>query len=163
MADILFSESFDSLGDYINFTSYIHTEYKSDYMQGVFNNDSGFISVLHKGNEIGSDRVLGEYYLRRASSSVLLSFDVYFPANFNWGKGGKLNGLGPEKVVAGGYRKKIDGWSARLMFEADGVLASYNYFQNRSKKYGEGLKSSKNVLKKGMWNSIPDIPHQIQE
>ena len=64
-----------------------------------------------------------------------------FSKDFEWVKGGKLPGLcgGPESVTGGNPANGKNGFSARLMWRADGRGEAYVYHMNQPKKYGESF------------------------
>jgi hypothetical protein len=73
--------------------------------------------------------------------AVELSYTVEFASDFEWVKGGKLPGLagGPENVSGGRPANGINGWSARLMWRAEGRGEAYVYHRNQPGKYGESF------------------------
>ncbi|HEY4541012.1 MAG TPA: hypothetical protein VIG66_01400 [Noviherbaspirillum sp.] len=99
-------------------------------------NGSNAIKVLYRGNDEGSERVIVNYTLPRALQYTL-SFDVNFCSGFDFGKGGKMHGLGPANPVAGGNAVSAPRWSARSMFRREGGLQSYIYSQNMAGQYGD--------------------------
>lgn len=75
------------------------------------------------------------------SKEVWLSYDVLFEENFDFVKGGKLPGLCGGKCYTGGNRPTTgDGWSARIMWRADGKLVQYLYFKDQASEYGDDAK-----------------------
>ena len=112
------------------------------------------IRVSYVGSKEGSERVVVGYPLKRAVMEATLAFDVRFGEDFQWVKGGKLHGLGPENPVTGGNAREPDRWSARIMFAGDGRSHSYLYEQSRDKKFGVGDMSKAPVFKKGVWQKV---------
>ena len=62
-----------------------------------------------------------------------------FDEDFQFVKGGKLHGLGPDSPITGGKPMRPDGWSARVTFKEAGSLRSYLYCQNKEGQYGTGI------------------------
>lgn len=92
-----------------------------------------------------------------------LDFDVMFPADMDWSKGGKLFGLGGAESGqtppsgcpgAGTYT----GFSARLMFWPNGRLNSYRYHPNFGGSCGEDRQSSF-FFTPGQWHSVS---HEVE-
>jgi hypothetical protein len=95
------------------------------------------IKVTYRGNKDGSQRIVDTFRLAKPLDEATLVFDVKFDEDFQFVKGGKLHGLGPDNRVTGGHKVKPDGWSARAMWHADG-LKTYVYCQDKENKYGQG-------------------------
>ena len=112
------------------------------------------IRVSYVGSKEGSERVVVGYPLKKAVTEATLSFHVRFSEDFQWVKGGKLHGLGPENPVTGGRAREPHRWSARIMFGGDGRSKSYLYEQSPDKKYGVGDTSRGPVFKKGVWQEV---------
>ncbi|KAJ9099242.1 hypothetical protein QFC21_004122 [Naganishia friedmannii] len=102
-------------------------------------------------------------------SAMLLTYSVYFPADYNFVHGGKLAGLrgGDPAGCAGG--EKTDGttcFSARLMWRDDGAGEVYAYlpekinnFCNQANvicdpEYGISLGRGKFTFERGAWNDL---------
>jgi hypothetical protein len=68
-----------------------------------------------------------------------LTYTVRFGKDFDWVKGGKLPGLsgGPENVSGGRPANGSNGFSARLMWRADGRGEAYVYHKNQPENYGD--------------------------
>lgn len=95
------------------------------------------IKVIYQGNEQGSRRVLARAPLEVPAVERVLEFAVRFCPGFDFAKGGKLHGLGPREPVTGGKPLTPAGWSARLMFRANGGLMTYVYHQDQPRRFGE--------------------------
>ncbi|KAK4683618.1 hypothetical protein P7C73_g6620, partial [Tremellales sp. Uapishka_1] len=70
-----------------------------------------------------------------SAKEMLFSYSVFFPADFNFNKGGKMPGfyggtsLAEAKSCSGGRQTDRDEcFSARLMFRTDGMGEFYNYY-----------------------------------
>lgn len=103
--------------------------------QGV--DGTGGIRVSYQGNERGSARVVRNVGLAGASEQAELEFAVQFCPGFDFARGGKLHGLGPQQPVAGGNPVEPERWSARLMWRANGTLQTYVYHQDQPGRYGD--------------------------
>jgi hypothetical protein len=68
-----------------------------------------------------------------------LRYCVQFSKDFAWVKGGKLPGLcgGPENVSGGRPADGANGFSARLMWRANGKGEAYVYHVGQADKYGD--------------------------
>ena len=98
--------------------------------------------VDHALGEIGPEKGgIGWRYPIGKSENVELTYELTFSQDFKWVKGGKLPGLcgGPESVTGGNPANGRNGFSARLMWRADGRGEAYVYHMNQSKKYGESF------------------------
>ena len=96
---------------------------------------SSALKTTYRGYERGSERVVTRFALPEALDEATLVFDVKFDAAFQFVKGGKLHGLGPDKPITGGRKMQPDGCSARAMWREDG-LETYVYSQNKKGRYG---------------------------
>jgi hypothetical protein len=77
----------------------------------------------------------------RSRDTAELSYRLRFAPDFEWVKGGKLPGLagGPRNVSGGRRADGTNGWSARLMWRADGRGEAYVYHQHQPGDYGESF------------------------
>lgn len=73
--------------------------------------------------------------------SAELHYTVRFDEDFDFVKGGKLPGLcgGPQTITGGDKVTGLDGFSARLMWRADGQGEAYLYHMNQPDKYGDQI------------------------
>lgn len=106
------------------------------------------------GGERGSDRIVVRHDLGGLAKAMTLCYDVRFAPDFQFVRGGKLHGLGPEDPITGGNPMKPGGWSTRVMFEDGGQLRSYVYHQDKEGKYGESVGTRKPVFQPGKWHSV---------
>ena len=120
------------------------------YEDGV---SEGHLSIVKTGDgrayrvdyaigEIGPEKGgIGWRYPIGKSDAVELTYKLTFSQGFNWVKGGKLPGLcgGPKSVTGGNPANGRNGFSARLMWRADGRGEAYVYHMNQPKKYGESF------------------------
>jgi hypothetical protein len=116
---------------------------------------SNAIAVTYQGFEQGSYRVYAAAKLPEAALQYQLSFAVRFCDNFDFVRGGKLHGLGPENPITGGDPITAEGWSARLMFGPGGTLRTYVYHQDMKGKFGD-------VKVAQTFRFTPGIYHKVQ-
>ncbi len=89
-----------------------------------------------------------------------ITYEVKFPEDFDFVKGGKLPGLCGEPVASGGNRADgKNGFSARVMWRTDGRAVSYIYHLDQVDRYGDDFQwhdSDKNplIFKRGIWHKI---------
>jgi len=98
--------------------------------------------VDYAAGEIGPERGgVGWRFPIAAADAVELRYTVTFSRDFDWVKGGKLPGLGggPENVTGGKPATGTNGFSARLMWRADGRGEAYVYHMHQPDKYGESM------------------------
>ncbi len=103
---------------------------------GPYGRDSRGVRVDYVGYQQGSERIVFRCPLPTKGLEYTLSYDVRFDKDFQFVRGGKLHGLGPEHVMSGGGGTAIDGWSARVVFHKEGGVGTYVYNQAQSGKYG---------------------------
>ncbi len=77
----------------------------------------------------------------KSRDAAELGYTVRFGRDFDWVKGGKMPGLsgGPESVTGGHRADGRNGFSARLMWRANGTGEAYVYHMNQPDKYGESF------------------------
>ncbi|MFP4172771.1 MAG: polysaccharide lyase [Candidatus Hydrogenedentota bacterium] len=90
------------------------------------------------GFDEGSERIVVRHSLEREMAEATLSYDVKFPEEFQFVRGGKLHGLGPESPVTGGHDREPHRWSARVTFSGDDSVRTYVYDQTEDVTYGVG-------------------------
>lgn len=89
------------------------------------------------GYDRGSERIARTLSLTEPGLEFSLNYDVRFDPDFQFVKGGKLLGLGPEKRITGGRPIKPEGWSARVTFREGGGVKLYTYHQDMKGQYGD--------------------------
>ena len=97
------------------------------YLKDGFGPQAGFqfLTDLNKINIVPRESLYLRYYLR-------------FEPGFDFVKGGKLPGLAGGKGNTGGHKPNgSDGWSARMMWRADGKIVQYVYHPDQPTEYGE--------------------------
>lgn len=100
------------------------------------------LRVTYAVGEIGPERCgTGWRFPIGTHKSAELRYTVRFSKGFDWVKGGKLPGLcgGPENVSGGRPATGTNGFSARLMWRADGQGEAYVYHKNQADNYGDRL------------------------
>jgi hypothetical protein len=112
-----------------------HQAISIDRGSGVDGSDA--IRVSYQGYPQGSRRILVSYPFSKGTLEATLSYDVKFCESFRFVKGGKLHGLGPSKLAAGGLPFGAEQWSARVAFLEGGKLGTYLYHQDLPGNYGE--------------------------
>jgi hypothetical protein len=95
------------------------------------------IRVTYVGGARGSSRVSRRFRLPAKGLEYTLNYDVKFDEDFQYVKGGKLHGLGPDRPVSGGRAVGRNNWSARVMWRGNGKLGTYTYHQNQRGRYGD--------------------------
>ena len=98
------------------------------------------LRVDYQPGEIGPEKSgCGWRFPVGTHESAELRYTVRFSPDFEWVKGGKLPGLcgGPENVSGGRPADGTNGFSARLMWRADGKGEAYLYHKNQPDKYGD--------------------------
>lgn len=131
------------------------SQWKRDWPGCLFEDGvrEGHLSIVKapQGAALRVDYVVGEIGPEKGgigwrspiqpADSVELAYQVTFSKNFDWVKGGKLPGLGggPESVTGGNPANGKNGFSARLMWRADGRGEAYVYHMNQPQKYGESF------------------------
>jgi N-sulfoglucosamine sulfohydrolase len=91
----------------------------------------------YTGYEEGSERIVKRLYLPGPGLEFSLNYDVRFDRDFQFVKGGKLLGLGPDRHITGGRPIVPEGWSARVMFRSGGAARLYTYHQDMPGQYGD--------------------------
>lgn len=150
---ILLSEDFNN-GANTGLAKVLLSNSRITLAEGAGADGSDAIRVAYIGYQRGSKRVLARYPLATKADQATLSFDVRFDKDFQWKLGGKLHGLGPQRMVSGGNQRRPDGWSARIMFRKGGRCSTYLYDQTNEKKYGIGQTTDNPVFVAGQWHHV---------
>ncbi len=75
------------------------------------------------------------------TEEITLSYVLRFSPGFDWGKGGKLPGLGGgEKTTGGRPADGFNGFSVRPMWRADGKAEAYVYHAGQKGNYGDSFR-----------------------
>ncbi|OUW17800.1 MAG: hypothetical protein CBD18_03905 [Opitutales bacterium TMED158] len=112
------------------------------------------LRATYEGYERGSHRLTDRFELGERGLEYTLNYDVKFDENFQFVKGGKLHGLGPDQPITGGKAMRPDGWSARVTFKEEGTVRSYLYCQNKDGKYGTSISNPTFHFEKGRYYAI---------
>ena len=108
----------------------------------VERDSKNWLRVTYAVGEIGPEKCgCGWRFPIGMHDSAELRYTVRFSKDFDWVKGGKLPGLcgGPENVSGGRPATGTNGFSARLMWRADGRGEAYVYHKNQADNYGDRL------------------------
>lgn len=103
-------------------------------------NNSNGIKISYVGNELGSTRTVFQCHLPKNDEYTLI-YSVMFDSDFQF-LGGKLHGIGPDKIASGGHGIEPDSWSARVVFEKNRGIGIYLYNQNQDGRFGTEMKAS---------------------
>jgi len=95
--------------------------------------------VAYRGFDRGSERVHFQCALPKPGPEYTLEYSIRFDRDFQFVKGGKLPGLGPDLPMTGGHGIKADRWSVRPMFLTRGGLDAYVYHQDQPKGTGDPI------------------------
>src|SRR5437660_1575157 len=78
--------------------------------------------------------------LKATYGELYLSYRVFFPSGFDFVKEGKMHGLCGGTCNSGGQKPTgTDGWSARVIWRAQGTANSYLYDPDQAGTYGDIL------------------------
>ncbi|PCK07151.1 MAG: hypothetical protein COA42_15820 [Alteromonadaceae bacterium] len=88
------------------------------------------LKTEYEPSSVGSARQVRKYPIPPATEYTL-QFDVKFDDNFDFKRGGKMHGLGPEHRTTGCKEQSPNGWSARIMWRKEGIAELYIYDQTR--------------------------------
>ena len=123
-------------------------------VEGAGVNGSAGLKASYVGYSRGSERIVVEYPFGEKGTSYTLCYDVKFDEDFQFVRGGKIMGLGPEEKITGGNKVTPGGWSARSNFAAEGGVHTYVYSQNKTGKWGESQHSENPVFEKGRYHKV---------
>jgi hypothetical protein len=134
---------------------YTVKQWKTDWPGCEWENgiEQGRLSIVQRGEtkafrveyaigQIGPDKGgAGWRFPIGRCEEAQLGYTVRFGKDFDWVKGGKLPGLcgGPENVSGGRPANGANGFSARLMWRADGRGEAYVYHKNQRASYGDSF------------------------
>jgi len=150
-AQVLWRESFDGAREASRFRDRLAKHENVTIAPGAGPDGSAALRVIYRSGQRGSEGISFSLRLPESAPCISLSYDVRFEPNFDFARGGKLPGLGPENPVTGGNAMHATGWSARPMWREHGLLTSYVYHQNKPGKYGEYQKAKGFRLPRGRY------------
>ena len=127
---------------------------KIEVSDGIGRNGSRGIIARYVGYSRGSERIVSRIPIGERGSSFTLCYDVMFDEDFQFVRGGKIMGLGPEHKITGGQKMTPGGWSARSNFGADGIVHTYIYSQNKTGKWGDSRHSATTAFQKGTYHTV---------
>ena len=115
---------------------------KAGRISVVKDGDVKALRVQYAAGQIGTDKGGCAWrwpFASKDNPSAELQYYVTFEPGFEFVKGGKLPGLcgGPENISGGKPVTGREGWSARLMWRADGRGQAYVYHMNQPGKWGD--------------------------
>ena len=131
--NLILFERFDGSGALLN-TLESHSQVRVAEGEGV--DDGNALEVTYEGNDGGSTGIVRMHPLDTRMSEATLCYDVKFPEDFQFVRGGKLHGLAPADRVTGGADRRPDGWSARVNFTGNDSVRTYVYDQSEGSTYG---------------------------
>tara|TARA_Y100000589_G_scaffold247812_1_gene235777 strand:- start:387 stop:1214 length:828 start_codon:yes stop_codon:yes gene_type:complete len=150
---LVFEETFDTPSDAGLYARLKHHKYL-DVVPDLGTDHSPVLKATYKSSKIGSERIVVRYPLNERGMEYTLLFDVKFDKEFQFVKGGKMHGLGPDRPITGGNPMKPTGWSARMMFHKNDEIQTYLYCQNKTGKYGRTLKNPNFKFEKNKFYAI---------
>lgn len=121
--------------------------------EGGINHSAG-LKVTYVSSQVGSERIVVHLPLTKAVNEATLSYYVKFDRDFQFVKGGKLHGLGPNNPITGGGEMTPSGWSSRVMFQKEGKVSTYLYVQDKNKKYGIALENREFKFMKNIFYKV---------
>lgn len=152
-ANLVFIEDFErplSGGLYQQLDEDTHLE----VTEGVGVGGGRGLKATFEGGPRGSERITARHKLGERGLEYTLNYDVKFDHDFQFVKGGKLHGLGPDSPITGGRSMQPGGWSARVTFKEEGSIRSYLYCQNKDGQYGTGVANPHFRFEKGRYYSV---------
>lgn len=131
--------------------------------------DSGVTTVKYEAKKIGpggTNRDQVYIPIKPPKDDVKLSYEVFFPKDFDFNRGGKLPGIASAKAVSGGNKASND-YSVRLMWRRNGQGEAYVYVPPRIQKreyakactesnpvYGDSVGRGSFSFERGEWNKV---------
>ncbi len=112
------------------------------------------LKATYQGCDRGSERIVIRYRLLERVQEATLCYDVRFEEDFQFVRGGKLNGLGPDRPISGGNEMTSEGWSARVNFSSDESLRTYLYIQNKDGIYGASRSGNEFTFERGRYYAV---------
>jgi hypothetical protein len=88
-----------------------------------------------------------------AAKDTLLEYRIRFDGNYDYGRGGKIPGLGGGTAPTGCVDTNGSGFSARMMWRENGRLIGYLYDNNQSSDCGRAIEAGFN-FKRDQWHAV---------
>lgn len=153
-SDVVFRETFDEDEQETELRRRVAEHDRCRIVPGSGPDGSAALVVACRGNKTGSDGISTAIPLAEAGDEFSLSYDLRIDPGFDFSRGGKLPGLGPETPVTGGRSMTAAGWSARPMWREEGLLTSYTYHQDKKIGTGDYRRSDGVFLPRGRYVAI---------
>lgn len=115
---------------------------KEGHVSTTKHDGKNWLRVDYAVGQIGPEKCgCGWRYSIGRHETAELRYTVRFSKDFDWVKGGKLPGLcgGPDNVSGGRPANGTNGFSARLMWRAEGRGEAYVYHKNQRSNYGDSF------------------------
>jgi len=144
--DAVFTEDFEDEPSGEPWLGRDHTEVVDCGSQGKC------VRVAYEPDSRGSPRVTRNVTIPPASEYTL-SYRLQFEKGFQFVKGGKLPGLGPQDPTTGCADTVPDGWSSRLMWRREGRAVIYLYHQEREERCGDDVEGD-GQFSVGVWHDV---------
>lgn len=127
----------------------------SNFLTVKNNDDNNYLQVRYRPTRIGSPRIFDSVRLE-PSQEYTLKYHVFFDEDFEFVRGGKLPGLTSRHPIWGCTQNTVDhGWSARVMWRANGVPEIYYYDNDRQGgQCGKSERATNFQFQKGRWHEI---------
>lgn len=133
----LFRQTFENLGYNVIYNPNVSWDDLDLQGRGTPSQPGVVGKLEYVPNSQGTPRYGSDYSLTSTVDSATLIYDVYFDSNFEWVKGGKLNGLAGGTKTSGCDPIDPNGWSVRVMWRANGKPDVYVYDQDRTSTCGD--------------------------
>lgn len=101
--------------------------------------------------EGGTERMTARFNLVGSVSEATLSFDFLLHEDFEFVRGGKMNGLAGGNATTGCKPVDPEGWSARMTWGTNGIPQIYVYHQDRRGACGDGVSAEDYILERNRW------------
>ncbi len=151
--EVVFEEDFNEVSDSILYQK-IRKHQRVEIDEAGGPDGSPAVKVSYVPSKDGSERIALFAPLKRSGIEFSLSYDVKFDREFEFVRGGKLPGLGPDNWITGGRPGSPDGWSARIMWHKEARLVSYLYHQNQPDRTGDSRRSERFSFRGGRYQSV---------